>query len=70
MKVIILGALLLVCSLSFTINNIVTDDGRVKIDFYYESLCPYCQQYIERSLKVAASTKVNIFLIQGFLENL
>jgi len=63
MKVIILGALLLVCSLSFTISNIVTDDGRVKIDFYYESLCPYCQQFMERSLKVAAGTKVDFLLI-------
>lgn len=34
------------------------DGGKVQVDFYYESLCPYCQQYIERSLKVAASTKV------------
>lgn len=58
MKIIIFTALLLVCSLSFTISNIVTDDGRVKVDFYYESLCPYCQQFIERSLKVAAQTKV------------
>mgnify|MGYP001066923979 CR=1 FL=1 len=70
MKVIILGALLLVCSLTFTISNIVTDDGRVKIDFYYESLCPYCQQYMERSLKVAAQTKVDFLLNLGFLENL
>lgn len=35
-----------------------TDGGKVKVDFYYESLCPYCQQYIQKSLKVAASTKV------------
>lgn len=59
MKVIILTSLLLVCSLGFTISNIVTDDGRVKVDFYYESLCPYCQQFMERSLKVASQTKVN-----------
>ncbi len=64
MKIILLAAFLLVCSLSFTINNIVTDDGRVKVDFYYESLCPYCQQYMERSLKVASQTKVNIFLFR------
>lgn len=71
MKVVVLCAFLLVCSLSFTISNIVTDDGRVKVDFYYESLCPYCQQFMERSLKVASQTKVNLLLkFKGFLENL
>ena len=60
MKAILFTALLLVCSLGFTINNIVTDDGRVKVDFFYESLCPYCQQFMERSLKVASQTKVSI----------
>lgn len=71
MKVVVFCAFLLVCSLSFTISNIVTDDGRVKVDFYYESLCPYCQQFMERSLKVASQTKVNLFIkIKGFLENL
>lgn len=34
-----------------------TDGGKVKVDFYYESLCPYCQQFMDRSLKVAAATK-------------
>jgi hypothetical protein len=65
MKITLLLACLLVCALSFTFNrNIVTeDDDRVKIDFYYESLCPYCQQYMERSLKVAASTKVLFYII-------
>jgi hypothetical protein len=43
---------------------------KVKVDFYYESLCPYCQQFIEKSLKVAASTKVKLYLNLGFLENL
>lgn len=23
-----------------------SDGGKVKVDFYYESLCPYCQQFI------------------------
>lgn len=52
---------LLTTSYGFTVEeeNIVTADDRVKIDFYYESLCPYCQQFIERSLKTAANTKVN-----------
>lgn len=31
-----------------------TDGGKVKIDFFFESLCPYCQQYMERSLKIAS----------------
>jgi ABC-type uncharacterized transport system permease subunit len=63
MKAIIILTFLLACTLSFTIDNIVTDDDRVKIDFYYESLCPYCQQFIERSLKVASQTKVITLLI-------
>lgn len=36
---------------------VLATSQKVKIDFYYESLCPYCQQFIEKSLKVAASTK-------------
>jgi interferon gamma-inducible protein 30 len=53
---------LLVCSLATMAlgYNLVTDlpnDGKVKIDFYYESLCPYCQQYIVGALKTAANTK-------------
>jgi hypothetical protein len=23
-----------------------TDGGKVQVDFYYESLCPYCQQFM------------------------
>lgn len=44
-----------------------TDGGKVKVDFYYESLCPYCQQFIEKSLKTAAATKVykNLLRISG-----
>lgn len=43
------------------------NDDRVKIDFFFESLCPYCQQYIVGSLKTAANTKVYyiIFRISG-----
>ncbi len=56
-----------------TANSIVQTDGdKVKIDFYFESLCPYCQQFISKSLKAAAATKVtihNIFYL-GFLENM
>lgn len=60
MKTVLFITLLLVCTLGFKFNKIVTDGDKVKIDFYYESLCPYCQQFITRSLKVAANTKVNI----------
>ncbi len=31
---------------------------KVKVDFYYESLCPYCQQYMQKSLKIASQTEV------------
>ena len=41
-----------------------TAGDKVKVDFYYESLCPYCQQFIEKSLKQAAATKVNIILFR------
>lgn len=41
-----------------------TDGGKVKVDFYYESLCPYCQQFIEKSLKTAAATKVYKHLLR------
>ena len=55
-------ALLLVNTLAFNIfvNHRQEDanDDKVKVDFYYESLCPYCQQFMERSLKTAAATKV------------
>lgn len=43
------------------------NDDRVKVDFFFESLCPYCQQYIVGSLKTAANTQVyrSIFRISG-----
>lgn len=59
---------LLVSASAFTIHqNEDPNDDRVKIDFFYESLCPYCQQYITGSLKTAASTKVSLptFRISG-----
>lgn len=55
-SLLVVFAVLLVSASCFQVEQ--NADGKVKIDFYYESLCPYCQQYIERSLKVAASTKV------------
>ena len=52
----------LVAALLFVLgaaSPLIRNDGdKVKVDFYYESLCPYCQQYMERSLKIAAATKV------------
>lgn len=62
MKALLLFTLLLASTFAYTINQIVTDDDKVKIDFYYESLCPYCQQFIQKSLKAASETKVSFFL--------
>lgn len=45
------------------------NDDKVKVDFYYESLCPYCQQFISGALKTAANTKVLLSNL-GFLEDL
>jgi len=67
-------ALLLVFALAIhtvTAFNLIEEndinDDRVKIDFYFESLCPYCQQYIVGALKTAANTKVSfdLFRISG-----
>jgi thiol-disulfide isomerase/thioredoxin len=58
MKIVLLVTLLFVATFAFKLDKIRADDGKVKVDFYYESLCPYCQQFIERSLKQAAATKV------------
>ena len=50
---------LLVSASAFTIQqDLAPNDDRVKIDFFYESLCPYCQQFINGALKTAANTKV------------
>ena len=60
-KHILLLAVLFIAVTSFNIFNIrqhTPNDDRVKIDFFYESLCPYCQQFIVGSLKTAANTKV------------
>lgn len=71
MKIVLLVTLLFVATFTFKLDKIRADDGKVKVDFYYESLCPYCQQFIERSLKQAAATKVFLLLNNtGLLENL
>lgn len=41
------------------------NDDKVYIELYYESLCPYCQQFILGSLKTAANTK-DLWLISDF----
>lgn len=53
--------LLVLASLALATPLMRTDGGKVKVDFYYESLCPYCQTFMEKSLKIAASTKVRPF---------
>ena len=58
MKIILFAALLFVCISAFKLDKIRSDGDKVKVDFYYESLCPYCQQFMERALKQAAATKV------------
>ena len=50
--------LLLLCvaaALTFNIQNVA--DDKVVIDFYFESLCPYCQQFLEGQVKQALATK-------------
>lgn len=46
MKIVLLITLLFVATFAFKLDKIRADDGKVKVDFYYESLCPYCQQFI------------------------
>ena len=71
MKLFILCLVLLSVNV-FTFNIFVKDhdkktdpnDDRVQVDFYYESLCPYCQQFMQRSLKAAAQAKVKHLLLR------
>lgn len=51
-------------SVAFAQTLMRTDGGKVKVDFFYESLCPYCQQFMERSLKKAAATPVTYLLFR------
>lgn len=57
-------ALLASTSLAWNIRVNNGDDQKVKIDFFYESLCPYCQQFMAGALKTAANTKVSIKLLR------
>ena len=58
MKTFIIAALFLVCCLGFNLNTQANNGDKVKVDFFYESLCPYCQQFMTRSLKTAMQTTV------------
>ena len=61
MKLALVLVLLTVSAFAFNLEvsqPTEVNDDRVKIDFYYESLCPYCAQFMEGSLKKAAGTKV------------
>ena len=64
-KAIILGLVLLLSTASAF--NILqnkglrtqdSNDDKVKVNLYFESLCPGCHQFIMGALKTAASTKV------------
>ena len=57
MKVIIFCFTFLFLASTFNIYQEENDD-KVKVDYYFESLCPYCLQFMEGSLKKAAATKV------------
>lgn len=60
--------LAILCFQTILTFNIIAEpepnDDRVKVDFFFESLCPYCQQFIVGSLKTAAATKVSIKLFR------
>ena len=74
MKLKIIFCLAALFLLSWTLPIITEDNApKVKVDFYFESLCPYCQQYIVGSLKKAAATKVTYLLnfrVSGIFVNL
>lgn len=55
--ILLLLSALIALSVSYNLVNDLPNDDKVKVDFYYESLCPYCQQYMVGSLKTAANTK-------------
>ena len=44
-------------ALAFSFSMRKADDGKVVIDFYFESLCPYCQQFLAGGVKTALGTK-------------
>ena len=58
MKVGLVLLALFIGTLSFNILVQDQNDDKVKVDFYYESLCPYCQQFMQGALQKAANTKV------------
>ncbi len=70
MNKLLLLALVLSAVSCIEIAQIQENDDRVKVDYYFESLCPYCQQFIVGQLKTAAATKVRLLVYSGFLEDL
>lgn len=52
---LIVALLCLTAVFSFSIEK--TADDKVVIDFYFESLCPYCQQFLESQVTKALATK-------------
>lgn len=65
-KILYIAVLALLLQLAPAMNLVTytPNDDKVKVDFYFESLCPYCQQYIVGSLKKAAATKVPFFIFR------
>ena len=59
----LIALLCVTLALSFSIST--GADDKVVIDFYYESLCPYCQQFLEGGVKTALNTK-DIWKISDF----
>lgn len=68
-KFVLLALVLTAASCIDVIQNTENDD-RVKVDYYFESLCPYCRDFIVGQLKTAAATKVPFKVSLGFLEDL
>ena len=54
---LLVGVLAVLCLASAFELRAVPNGDKVLVELYFESLCPYCQQFILGSLKTAASTK-------------
>lgn len=60
MKEVLFIAIFMACTFSLTFHKIESKGDKVKIDLYYESLCPFCEGVVTGPLKQAANTKVKI----------
>ena len=61
MKAVAIACLALLSVSVLTFNMAIeqnSNDDKVKVNFYYESLCPYCQQFMSSSLTKAMATDV------------